>query len=149
MKPHFVPTMNPGPNRCWKLPARHWWLGLIVLSLGCGGPQPTPGGTIGTLQIAGQPASDMHVTVFDSAEQPLAKLGFGITDQDGAFELFTNEAKGSLWLKDGEYVFTVESAGSPLTIPAEYQQPETSPLRITWSESQQELNLNIPGESSR
>jgi hypothetical protein len=63
---------------------------------------------------------------------------------DGAFELVANGAQGPLWLSPGEYRCTLESAGAPVQFPMEYAQADTTPLTISWSAGDKELDLEVP-----
>ena len=97
---------------------RHVLAAVVVLvSLpGCG-PRPVQGGTAGHLLSAGNPLPDVRVTVFQGEGSAYTPLGFGVTTNDGSFQLFQNQARGPLVLTAGEYHFTLESAGAPIQIP--------------------------------
>jgi hypothetical protein len=111
---------------------------------GCGGVKPVTGGTIGTLRIGGELLSEIQVTVHEVEGTSMQAVGFGVTDRDGLFELVTNGAHGPLILPPGEYRFTLESAGAPVQIPKEYTQPDTTPLKVSWSGGDDDLNLDVP-----
>ena len=117
---------------------------LILGTLAGCGPTPVPGGTTGTLRVGGHVLLDMQVTIH-SADRPSAKpVGFGTTGTDGWFELYQNGAKGPLWLLPGDYVCTLESIGAPFEVPKEYQSPETSPLKVTWTDGEASPDLEPP-----
>jgi len=106
---------------------------VLVISLpGCG-PQPVQGGTAGHLLAAGEPLSDVQLTVFQGEGSAFKPLGFGVTTTDGSFQLLQNQARGPLMLTAGDYRVTLESAGAPITIPKQYAKPETTPLRVSWN----------------
>jgi hypothetical protein len=119
-------------------------LGLLMLlvftAVGCGGVESVAGGTRGTLLADGAPLSEIQITVHHVDGSTTQPVGFGVT----AFELFANGAQGPLWLEPGEYRCTLESVGAPLQIRQEYTQPETTPLKVSWSQIDQSLNLEIP-----
>lgn len=112
--------------------------GLVI---GCG-PQPTRPGTEGKLLISGEPVGEilMHIYKMDAGQA--AEVGFGETKSDGSFRLFTNSARGPLVLSPGDYVVTLESSGTPLVIPPEFQKPESTSLKKTWSASDSTLELD-------
>jgi hypothetical protein len=119
-------------------------LAIIAAALvGCG-PQPVAGGTPGVLRAGGNPVSDIQITVYEADGEAWRAMGFGVPGADGAFELVTNGAAGALWLPPGEYRCTLESVGAPVRIPKEYAQVETTPLTVSWSESDEMLTLEIP-----
>jgi len=115
----------------------------IALS-GCGGVRPVPGGTKGTLRAGGQALSDIQVTVHQLDPDGMHPVGFGVTGPDGSFELVSMGAKEALWLAPGEYRLTLESAGAPVQIPKEYAQPAATPLKVSWSSGQTNLELEAP-----
>jgi hypothetical protein len=118
-------------------------VGMLLLAAGCNRVHPTPGGTVGSLKLSGVPMSDLQVTVYAVSGTSPTRLGFGTTDQEGEFELYTEGAKGPLFLESGTYVFTVESAGAPVEIPPVYAQPGTSPLKVVWNSESESLDLEV------
>jgi hypothetical protein len=106
--------------------------------------RPVSGGTEGTLRAAGTGLGDIQVTIHQRANGAFQPIGFGVSDTEGKFQLATNGATGALRLTAGEYCCTLESAGAPVTIPAEYTQPGTTPLKFSWSENDGNLSLEIP-----
>lgn len=111
---------------------------------GCQRVTPTSGGTRGVFTVSGKPLSDIQINVYRSSDNAMEKIGFGITDRDGRFQLFTNGAQGPLVLKPGQYRFTLESVGAPVEFPTPYTQPETTPLSVIWSGSEPLIELDIP-----
>jgi hypothetical protein len=107
-----------------------WVCLLALVALGCQ-ERPVIGGSKGILMAAGEPLSDIQLTVHREKEGTFEPLGFAVSKTDGKFELFTPGAAGPLWLSPGEYRFTLESAGAPLEIPAEYLTATRSPLRTS------------------
>jgi hypothetical protein len=117
---------------------------LIAVGLSGCGPRPVTGGTKGVLRLGGKPRSDIQITLHQMDSGSPQLVGFGLTANDGSFRLLKEKAKGSLWLPAGEYLCTLESAGSPIRIAREYGRPETTPLKISWSGSEKSLDLDVP-----
>ena len=117
---------------------------LVAALPGCGGPQPVSGGTPGTLRVGSELLSDFQVTIHEVKGTSAEPVGFGVTRADGSFQLMTNGAQGPLWLSPGEYRCTLESAGAPLVIPKQYTQATTTPLQVTWSTDDENLELTVP-----
>lgn len=118
---------------------------LLALTLavdGCGA-KSVPGGTNGTLQTERGPMSDIQITLhrFDGAEYQA--VGFGVSDAEGRFQLYANGAMGPLWLPPDEYSCTLESAGSPIRIPPEYSDAESTPLKFSWQSNDGQLDIEI------
>lgn len=103
------------------------------------------GGTPGMLRAGGEPVGEVQVTVHVAEVDAMRPLGFGVTSADGTFHLVLNEARGPLVLPAGQYRFTLESAGSPVQIPREFAQADTTPLAVSWSPDDGPLKLEIPG----
>jgi hypothetical protein len=116
---------------------------LLVLS-GCGGAEPTTGGTQGVLHAGPASLSEIQVTIHQLQGNMFRPIGFGVPGADGGFCLVTNGATGPLVLLPGEYRCTLESVGAPVEIPAEYLKADTSPLKVTWSASDQKLDIDVP-----
>jgi hypothetical protein len=119
-------------------------LALAVTAVSGCGVRPVTGGTPGTVHAGDELLSDIQVTLHQVENGKLHAVGFGVTDGDGAFELVTNGARGPLQLPPGEYRCTLESAGAPLAFPREYARAETTPLTISWSDGDSELDLEVP-----
>ena len=121
----------------------HVW-GLLVLAIacaGCGDVKGVTGGTKGTLRCGDELLSEIQVNVYRTEGNTLEPAGFGVTNDDGVFELVTSGAKGPLRLSPGEYRFTLETAGAPVAFPDSYANPESTPLGVTWSAGDEELEL--------
>jgi len=115
----------------------------LAFATGCG-VKPVPGGTNGTLRSEQGPLGDVQITLHSQVDRGFQPVGFGVADAEGQFQLYANGAQGPLWLPAGEYSCTLESAGSPLQIPDEYQRPESSPLRFVWESGDGQLDLEVP-----
>ena len=116
-----------------------------LLLAGCG-PRPVTGGTTGTLRAGGELLGEIQVNVHKLEGSTLKLIGFGVTREDGTFQLVQPGAAGNLWLNPGEYRFTVESVGAPYAFPDEYTKPETTPLKTVWPSSGNVLALEIPAQ---
>jgi hypothetical protein len=115
---------------------------LMLATCGCG-PRPVTGGTPGLLTANGDAISEVQVTIHQQNGAAWQPIGFADTTTDGSFALVENQARGPLRLSAGEYRVTLESAGAPIHIPPEYAKAETTPLKVAWSASDSNLNLNL------
>jgi hypothetical protein len=115
---------------------------MAAAATGCDRVHPVAGGTRGMLHLGDELTSDIQVTVYQVDGDSARPVGFGVTSLDGSFELVLNGARGPLWLAPGEYRFTLESAGSPVQLPGEFARPETTPLAVTWSTDDDDLDLD-------
>ena len=119
-------------------------VGCLTLLLLCGcGERTMTGGTPGSVTIDGQKDAEIQVQIHQIREKEIETWGFGVTDAEGKFRLLQNGAAGKLYLQPGEYRVTVESVGPELRIPSDFLDPERTPLRVTWSGSEQELALAV------
>lgn len=123
-----------------------FWV-LVVVATGCGGPRGVTGGTQGVLRSGDVRLAEIQLTIHQLSGSTYVPLGFGTTRSDGTFELVTNGAKGPLRLNAGQYKCTMESIGSPLTIPVQYRTPFESTLTLTWKPEQRLIDLDVPGLS--
>lgn len=96
------------------------------------------------LRAGATPLAEMKLTLHQVEGSSLHVVGFAATGMDGTFQLVTNEARGPLRLPGGEYRITLESNGSPVTIPAEFTKPEDTPLKITWTGREDSLVIETP-----
>lgn len=129
----------------------NWGRQLLLLVLlfcqltGCGSvARGVVGGTAGELHSGDQPLGDMVITVHQVDGESLEPIGFADARADGTFELVTMAADAPVRLTPGEYRCTIESSGAPLFIPREFRSPETTPLKIEWTESDNLIELNMP-----
>lgn len=113
---------------------------------GCGGPAPAEGGTPGKLTFGSDVSSDIQITVHQRVSGGFQELGFGNTSADGSFILYKSGAKEPLWLEPGDYRFTLESIGPPVQFPEELQEPNSTPLKVTWTSDMTSLLLDLPRE---
>jgi predicted small lipoprotein YifL len=120
---------------------------LVVLAFlsslaGCSGSQPVAGGTTGVLRLGDQPLRDVQIHVHQpGVPHP---IGFGVSTEGGAFELFQPGAKGPLHLQPGEYSFTLEPLGpESIPLPRAVTLPAQTPLQRTWTADDTQLELTI------
>lgn len=141
-------------NYCYHGPKNTIWASKNVLVLvllmifvaGCQ-KQSVPGGTEGVVHAGATRLMDIQVELHDAS---LIPMGFGVSGIDGAFRLFHPRAKGPLWLKPGDYRITLQSIGPiPQFFPKTYTNPETTPLRLHWTENDRILDLEIPQPHDR
>ncbi len=122
-----------------------WIIAGMLLSAtlpGCGGPHPVAGGTSGIVTIEEEPVLDMQVVVYSAVTQEL--IGFGITGDDGRFELVLSGASGPVTLEPGRYAATLESVGAPIELPPEYLDPQATPIQFDWQGSN-EIDIDLSG----
>lgn len=117
---------------------------LMGLLSGCSGDRSVTGGTKGTLRTTTTELCDVRVNVYVAGT--MEPIGFGITRDQGRFELYRPDAFSALYLSPGEYSFTLESLGpDPLPLAPQLRHPRRTPLRKRWSESDSTLEIVIPG----
>lgn len=119
---------------------------LLTATILCGcsnGPTPATGGTRGTLTFADGVTSDISITVHRNSAGSFQPIGFGLTDVEGKFMLYQTGAVGPLWLEPGDYVFTLESVGPPIAFPKEYLNPQSTPLKLSWTAESASADLSI------
>ncbi|HEY0982590.1 hypothetical protein [Schlesneria sp.] len=120
--------------------------GLLIS--GCGKPREIPGGTPGIIHAGGDVVGDVHISIYrmndeDSVDE--TPVAFAISAHDGQFELRQSGSLEGASLEAGDYRFTVESAGEIyLAWPGDYRKPARSPLRLTWNEDDQQIDLEVP-----
>lgn len=119
-------------------------LALLLMLSGCGSPRGVTGGTMGILHAGAERLAEIQITVHQVDGAASKPIGFAATRLDGTFELVTNGAQGPLRLRAGDYRCTLESIGSPLPIPPEFTRPETTPLKVSWTDTENSLDLNVP-----
>jgi len=118
---------------------------LCVLLAGCGNRIPAvAGGTTGRLRSGDAALSEIQITVHRVDQGSTTVVGFGDVLADGRFELVISGAAAPLQLEPGEYRFTLESIGAPVTIPREFTTADATPLKVTWTGEEPEIDLDIP-----
>lgn len=122
---------------------------LVIVSgvIGCSeGATSAKGGTPGVLRFGTDVSSDIVVTVHRRRDSGFEVAGFGTTSENGTFVLYAPGATEPLWLQPGEYAVTLESIGPPVQFPRDYGTPKTSPLKVTWSDTMETLELDVPSK---
>lgn len=116
---------------------------VATVPVGCSRVRSVDGGTTGTLRHGEISLHDVQIGVFAvGSSEP---LGFGLSDSSGRFELYQPRALGPLFLQPGEYCFTLESMSpEPLYFPPAFRDPQSTPLRTSWSGESSTLDLQIP-----
>jgi hypothetical protein len=89
------------------------------------------------------------VTVNRLEKKAVKPFGYGVTSDDGTFQLVTNSGHAGLKLSPGEYCCTLKSIGAQVRIPNEYAQVNTTPLKLAWSSCEKSLDLEIRVKSTR
>lgn len=119
---------------------------LIGCLIGCGSATTIEGGSPGFLWFGTERLNDICVVAHHSDGAAFKTVGFGTTDSAGHFRLLTPDGQSALHLEPGDYTFTLESVGPPVQFPEEYLQPETTPLKVTWTAEMSSLDLAAPEE---
>jgi hypothetical protein len=120
-------------------------LALTTIS-GCG-QRPIKEGTRGVLHFNGEPVADIRVTVNQVDRKGIKPLGYGVTKADGTFQLLTHAGRAGLKLTPGNYCCTLKAVGAPVRIPNHYAEVNTTPLKVSWSERDTNLDLQVRGNS--
>jgi hypothetical protein len=121
---------------------------FVALLSGCG-QRPITEGTEGILRFRGEPVADIRVTVNRIDKKAVNVVGYGVTAADGTFRLVTQGGHAGLKLEPGDYCCTLKSVGAPVRIPNECAQVNTTPLKVSWSEGNKSLNLEVRGTSAQ
>ena len=123
-----------------------WCLALVVAgcSSGAGNPHDLAGGTAGTLTLSGVVKADLQVNVFADGTSP-KRVGYGVTNSEGAFTLIAEDGKGPLKLSAGKYRVALESvAADPIPIPLTVSDVAKTSLVKEWTGSEAKLELVVP-----
>ena len=120
-----------------------------VATAGCGKTAEIAGGTTGTVRIDTSPLADVYVTAYrdptGGAAADATPMGIAITDRAGGFALRTLAFDAPLWLEEGTYRFTIESAGEiELGLPKRFADPAQTPLKFTIRDPQTPIDIVIP-----
>ena len=119
---------------------------LVSVLFGCSESTVSKDGSAGTLTFGTQTLGDICVVVHKKDGAAFQQLGFGTTDGSGNFFLLKTVGEEALILEPGDYSFTLEPVGPQIAFPANYLQPEKSPLMTTWTADMTSLDLNAPQE---
>lgn len=123
---------------------------VLAFAAGCssdgvGNPRDVAGGTVGTLTLGGVPKADLQVNVFADGATPPKRIGYGVTNADGAFTLIADDGKGPLRLSAGKYRVTLESvAADPIPIPPAVGDVAKTMLLKDWSGHETKWELAVP-----
>ena len=120
---------------------------LLATVVGCGRVETVPdtsGGTTGKLHNGREPLVGIQVTVHQVEGNSTEPIGVAASRLDGSFELATMDGTCACQLPAGKYCCTLESAGAPVAIPAEFAKPETTPLKIALSNEDEAIDLKVP-----
>jgi hypothetical protein len=119
---------------------------FVGLSTGCR-DRPVKEGTQGVLRFHDEPVGDIRVTVNRVERKGVQPVGYGVTAADGTFQLMTHGGRAGLKLVPGDYCCTLKSIGASVRIPNEYAQVNTTPLKVSWSDRDTSLNLEVRGNA--
>ncbi len=104
-----------------------------------------PGGDNGSVEAWRRTSARLQVKIYGQSDGNF--VGTGATNWEGRFVLASPDGKGPCWLPAGEYVCELESFGaeSPKINPS-YRDKAKSPLKLTWTDSKQQMELQIPAK---
>jgi len=102
------------------------------------------GGTPGTLRFGSQTIGDLVVVLHRGTGTTFEQVGFGRTSNAGEFQLVVQGKEEPLLLPPGDYVVTLESLGPPITFPKEYIMADNAVLKVSWTDSSAQLDLQAP-----
>lgn len=122
---------------------------LVGVLLGCiaGCQQQSAeitGGTPGTLRFGNQTIGDLVVVLHRGTGTTFEQVGFGRTNSAGEFQLVVQGKEEPLKLPPGDYVVTLESLGPPIPFPKEYVMADKAALKVSWTDSSVQLELQAP-----
>lgn len=142
---HAIAT-SQGNRRSWTLQLCST---ILIVFSGCE-PVAVTGGTSGHIHCAGQPLTDIQVTVHRVSAGGIERIGLGVSNLQGDFALVQPAASGPLWLEPGKYRLTIESVGPvSLNWPAEFADAHRTPLVRTWTAADVTLDVNVPQPTTR
>jgi hypothetical protein len=115
---------------------------LIGLSTGCA-ERPVKDGTQGVLRFNDEPVANIRVTINRIDPKGVKPVGYGVTEADGTFQLVTHAGRAGVKLTPGNYCCTLKSMGGSIRIPNHYAEVNTTPLKVSWLETDTSLNLKV------
>jgi hypothetical protein len=122
---------------------------LFLASLpGCR-ERPVKEGTQGVLRFNNEPVANIRVSVNRVDPKGVKAVGYGVTEADGTFQLVTHGGRAGLKLAPGDYCCTLKSMGASVRIPNHYAEVNTTPLKLSWSDSDTSLNLEAHDKSAK
>lgn len=144
---------SPRSKRCYPLSIGATLLAAAALfpfsTAGCGKTAEIAGGTTGTVRIDASPLADVYVTAYrepaGGAAADATPVGIAMTDRAGGFALRNLAFDAPLWLEEGPYRFTVESAGEiELGLPKRFADRAQTPFKFTIRDPQTPIDIVIP-----
>jgi hypothetical protein len=100
-------------------------------------------GTQGVLRFNDEPVANIRLTVNRVEPKGIKPVGSAVTAADGTFQLVTHGGRAGLMLTPGDYRCTLKSMGASVHIPNHYAEVNTTPLKVSWSNSDTTLNLEV------
>jgi hypothetical protein len=122
---------------------------LFAVPLSGCGERPIKEGTQGVLHFNNEPVANIRVTVNCVNRKGVKPVGYGVTEADGTFQLVTHGGRAGLKLAPGDYCCTLKSIGSSVRIPNHYAEVNTTPLKVSWSEGDSRLDLQVRGNAAQ
>jgi hypothetical protein len=122
---------------------------LIVTTLAGCGERPIKEGTQGVLRFNEEPVANIRVTVNRVDPKGIRAVGYGLTEADGTFRLVTHAGRAGVKLTPGNYCCTLKSMGASIRIPNHYAEVNTTPLKVSWSDRDTSMNLEVRGNAAQ
>jgi len=105
--------------------------------------RPVKEGTQGVLRFNNEPVANIRVTVNCVDRKGVKPVGYGVTEADGTFQLVAHGGRAGLKLAPGDYCCTLKAMGASVRIPNHYAEVNTTPLKVSWSEGDTSLDLEV------
>jgi hypothetical protein len=122
---------------------------LVVTTVSGCGERPVKEGTQGVLRFNDEPIANIRVTVNRIDRKGVKPVGYGVTEADGTFQVVTQGGRAGLKLTPGDYCCTLKSMGASVRIPNHYAEVNTTPLKVSWSEGDTRLDLQVRGNAAQ
>lgn len=121
---------------------------VVTMVAGCG-ERPVKEGTQGVLRLNDEHVANIRVTVNRVDRKGVKPVGYGVTAADGTFQLVNHGGRAGLKLAPGDYRCTLKSMGASVRIPNHYAEVNTTPLKVSWSEGDSSLNLQVRARAAQ
>jgi hypothetical protein len=123
-------------------------MALLLSTSGCSEGNSAGAEASGVVTVDGSPVANVLVNFLPDAE---GNSAFATTDASGRFRVQTTRTMTGL--EPGEYQVTVHPGDSdaesvPITIPEKYQNEETSDLRVTIQDGNNDLKIELSSSGS-
>ena len=101
------------------------------------------------LRFNDEPVANIRLTVNRVEPKGIKPVGSAVTAADGTFQLVTHGGRAGLMLTPGNYRCTLKSMGASVHIPNHYAEVNTTPLKVSWSDRDTSMNLEVRGNAAQ